>query len=516
MNGRLENQIVKLGYSVRILVILATLILSVAAHSKQTVDVEALEAKAREASIDRFKEFMQDKNIQTIPKGPDGKPIKGKTKLTANKDDKNPFESDLTYHDTVKDKYVKEKDPKPGNPDNFKLVREKAFKSPHGKLSAAGGSSALERKSEEVDEKFEKADEKDRKKPEEGISYDGMFKNEVREVKDKDIQKKPGGSGAPIDQAQAKPQGSDDPEDDVVAVSRKSIREEAVDEFKEVGTNSAQTIIQSARDPDKKTDEKQLANGVLLRVAAAENLMALWRSTLSNLTQRREGKAVPPLENGTGVEMDEDVPNCKEWSARAEQKIAEAPKDKQESLRKDLKQMTGQCEEIASLPYNQINPRYIVEEGSDAYKLSFEGVKKEDGVERDSRAQLEVMAQAGKSATSVESNWKYDAKDDQVTLKRYQEDGSTEEITTTVAEEIESYNNQLREAKKGYDKAKNRLGNFTPPDPTKYEIEAESKSMMEISQAPGTAMEDYGVKNSPGSLNGQTAPNSYQELQNQP
>jgi hypothetical protein len=482
-------------------------------------NADDLEAKARQASIERFKDFMQDKNIQTNAQGPDGKKIQGKAKLNANPDDKNPFESDLTYHDRPITKFKLVKDPsKPNDPEATKLEEEKAFVSPHGNISAAGGSSTLERKSAEVDKQFEEQDKKEKKKPEEGTSYDGMFVVETKEVRAKDIQKSKqtaANPDAPINQSQNADEGEDNPEDEFITVARRQIRPEGVKEFQEVGKNAGDTVIQSARDPEQKDNTNALANGVLLRVAAAENLMALWRGTLANLTQRRSNKAIEPLRGDGGkvgrIEMDEETPNCNAWAAKARKEISQIPPDIRKNVEKDLEQMTNQCNQIASMPYNTVNPQYVPDDNN-KYQLKIAGPETEDNIERDSRAQLELMARAGKSVTDVDSNWKYDTQDDKVKMNRFQADGSSQEIETTAAEEIDSYNNQLRKAKEGYDEVAKKIGNFQPPDPTQYEIQQEEKSIMEISQAPAAAMEDYGVQGR-GSLT-ETAPESYEQLQN--
>lgn len=521
MQRIVEIQLVRVFIALTCAAMFSTHALAESKNSKP--DADALEQKARQVSIERFKDFMQDKNIQTAAKGPDGKKIEGKVKKSPNPDDKNPFESDLTYHDrSYKKVQIVKDDSKPNDPTATKIEIEKAFKSPHGKLSAAGGSSSLERKSEEVDKKFEEEDKKNKnKKPEEGITYDGMFKKETKEVKEKDIQKANNGASAngnPLAQAQSQAGEivEKDEENNFISVSKTEIREEAVKDFEDIGKNAADTVIAAGKDPEQKDNPNALMNGVLGRAGVAENLMAWFRSTMANLGQRRANQAIAPLAGNTNIdriELDEETPTCEAWKAKAQAELAKAPKDAQEQLQKDLDAMTKQCGRITSESYSTVNPKYIADQKEGTYKYSVEGAKSEDGLERDSRLQLEVMAKAGKSVTEFESNWKYDTADDKVTINRYDENGEKQEIQTTTTEEIEGYNNQLRKAKEGYEEVAKRIENFTPPDPTQYEIQPGEKSVMEISQAPASAMEDYGVEGR-GSLTEQP-PDNYDQLLNQ-
>lgn len=475
-------------------------------------DLDNLEAKAQAASIQRFKEFMQDKNIQTKAKGPDGKQVQGKLKHNMNPDDQNPFESDLTYHSSPNDQIKVTQDPsKPNDPDALKVVEEKAFKSPHGKLSSAGGSSALERASESVDKKFSQQDQKKPQKPQKGVEYDGMFMTETREVTDKDIK---GGKKQGQGQNPNGPNKSSEknPKDEAVTVYRKEIRKEGVKDFEDVGTAAGQTVIESAKDPSQKGDPKALANGVLLRVAAAENLGALWRNFQAKLAQRREYKAIPGLGEIGRIRMNEEKPRCQDWEGQAKSEIAKLPKEVQESYNADLKEMMKQCNEIARLPYDVVSPKYEEEENSTKEKLAFEGPKSEDGIERDLRVNLKIMEKAGTSVTELPSNWNYSQSEDQVKVKRYQKDGSFKEETTTAAQEIEYYNQNLQAAKEGYEEAAKKLPGFKAPDPTQYAIGQKTESMMEISQAPAGAMEEYGIKGQ-GSWDG-SEPRTYDQLLN--
>ena len=71
----------------------------------------------------------------------------------------------------------------------------------------------------------------------------------------------------------------------------------------------------------------------------------------------------------------------------------------------------------------------------------------------------------------------------------------------TVKQQLESYNNQLREAAVGYEEVKTRFPDLKtdPSAPLQYQIQSETKSVMEINQSANALLQEDGIKTIQGS-----------------
>ncbi len=464
-------------------------------------DADKAEEKARSSFIDQFSKFMQDKNVQGRAKRPDGKVVGGGKKTRFNQDDGLAFQSDLTYHDfsynTLEqgeekvDSSQKQGAQKAEKPPEKRLF---AHVSGHGGISAAGGSSVLERAAYALDKKFAEQDEKKKPPEEEGVKYRSIFKVTTKEIFE--------GKDAPkADQDKAK-EGEKD------KVDRFELREEARPEIDKVGADSAQTIIQSARGEENANDDKALGNGVLLRQAAYEATKALWNSTLANLAQRRMNRAIRSGAMPVAPQISEGVPRCEEWSSVAQDVINKADPKRREELLKDVKRMMDQCKEVASVRFNEISPNFAQQEKG-GEKLEFEGPQKEDAFQRDARLQLEIMNKAGKSVTEIPANWQFSKDDDKARMTISYDDNQPKEGSLTIKEQLESYNANLKDAEEGYQEVSKRIPGLEVPKPTDYAIQPGTRNVMEINQPPESAFEEVGIKKSIGTG---PVPQTYEEL----
>lgn len=100
------------------------------------------------------------------------------------------------------------------------------------------------------------------------------------------------------------------------------------------------------------------------------------------------------------------------------------------------------------------------------------------------------MSQAGKDISEIQTNWKYEDQDQRVELKN-----NNETVNQTLAEQLESYNKQLEDAKAAYEEVAQEAPSVfnSKEDPTKYKIEPGTRSVMEINQRPAQGYNDFGV-----------------------
>lgn len=438
-------------------------------------DADRSEERARASFVDQFTIFMQDKNVQGRAKSPDGKVVGGGKKTRFNGDDGLAFQSDLTYHDYSFNSTKMDDQPKNGQ-NNLAAPPKTlhAHISSHGGVDAAGGSSLLERTVFGLDKKFTEADQKKEEKEEPGVKYKSIFKITTQAV----IEKQGPNKGMEKDK-----------------VERFEMRPEATQEIDKVGVQSSETILQAARGQENANDPQALGNGVYLRAAAYEATKALWNSTLANLTQRRANRAIEGGILPFSVQISEGAPKCDGWAQEAQAALAKMQfgKAQMERAQKDIQRMLEQCRQIGALPYNAINPKFEKDE-NDQEKLTMQGPEKEDALQRDSRLQLEVMSKAGKSVTEAPSNWKYDKNADKARMTIQYDEGQPREGTRTMAEQLESYNENLKSAEEGYDEVKSRIPGMNNPKPTQYAIQPGTVNLMDINQPPASAFEEVGIE----------------------
>jgi hypothetical protein len=461
-------------------------------------EAEKSEEQARASFIDQFSKFTQDKNVQGRAKTPEGKIVSGGRKTRFNQDDGLAFQSDLTYHDFSYNT-IERQEPKPGEPPGKtppKEVRLFAHVSSHGGVSAAGGSSLLERTAYGLDQKLTKEDEKKVGAPEkEGIRTKSIFQITTKEIFEDPKEK------------QLEDVAKDGEKE---KVDRFDLRPEARPEIEKVGETSAETILQSARGEQNANDPTALGNGVLLRQAASEATKALWNSTLANLTQRRVNRAIRSGAFPVAPQISEGVPKCEEWATVAldvVQKEAKGDPKRKEALEKEVARMRDQCKEVASLPFNTVNPDYQVNDGVES--LATGDARKEDSLQRDSRLQLEVMDKAGKSVMEFPTNWQYSNDDDKARMTISYDDNQPKEGALTIKEQLDSYNANLKDAEEGYKEVKSRYPDLKEEKPTDFAIIPGTRNLVEINQPPLSAFEEVGIQKP---LRNGPAPKSYNQL----
>jgi len=500
---------------------LALLLFAVSVPSPAEVDPSQAEDVARNSFLQRFTKFTQDKNVMGKPRTATGQKTAGGKKTRFNQDDGLAYQSDLTYHDLSFNTI--EQQQKGDNGKNNKVSRLFSFVSPHGGVSAAGGSSILERTTYQYHKQFTKQEEEEQQKKDDeqkGIKFRSIFKITTKDVANKDGNDK-----------KAEPE----------KVERFELRDEVRPEIEKVGEDSFETIRKAGRDQESQDDPNALANGVLLRYAAGEATQAMWNSSLANLVQRRVNRGIRAGAFPDTPQVSEGVPTCAKWEATANQVLANVKGDQRKALQEEVTRMSQQCKQLAQLPYNVVDPRF--EKNGKEEQLKIAGPQKEDGQVRDLRVQLEVLAKASKTADQVPSNWQYEGKDSKNKLTiDFDENGqplAPREMTVT--EQIESYNNQLREAAAGLAGVRSRIGlsgggptdgsaavrieyNDSAPKTGRgggfdtqnlagpagggsleaaipdegqilsYQIDPNSKSVMEINQAPPQAFEEVGIQ----------------------
>lgn len=454
-------------------------------------EADKSEERARSSFVDQFSKFMQDKNVQGRAKTPDGQIVQGGKKTRFNQDNGLAFQSDLTYHDYAFGKGI-EIDQGKGKPPKRKFLQP--FVSDHGSVSAAGGSSLLERTAYALDDKLTKQDEQNKDKPaQEGVRFRSIYKITTKTIFDQQAAAAANTPGAPP------PATPEETEEEKPKVDRYELRDEARPEIEKVGEVASQTILQAARGEQSANDPQALGNGVLLRQAAASATQALWNSTLSNLAQNRAKRTV----RGGGFdtpELSEGTARCEDWNSAAMVALngalqkAGGDASKAEAIKKEIERISKQCKEVSALPYNVIDPVYEKQEdGTEVLKSA--GPEKESAFQRDSRLQLEVMAKAGKSVTELPSNWQFSKKDDKARMTISYDDNQPQEGALTIKEQLESYNANLKDAEEGYQDVKNRFPDLEMAKPTDYAIQPGTKNIVDINQPPEAAFEEVGLEN---------------------
>jgi len=433
-------------------------------------DVEEAQAKASNAFIDHFLNFTKDKNVMGKAKTPEGKVVNEGKKKRFDRDGGGvlPFQSDLTYHDYSYNRT----DPNDANKKEEDRSRLFSFVSHHGGISAAGGSSLLERTAYQLHKQFSKEDEKNAQKAdqEEGTKFRSIFK-----ITTKEVFKNEGG-----DQG-----GADAKKPD--KIERIEMRDEAKTEIEKVGDQSFETIRRAGRGQGEEDDPNVLPNGVLLRYAAGQATQAWWNSTLANLGQRRANAGIRAGALPDSPQLSEGIASCNEWGQAALQGIQEskAKGEQLKTLQQEVQTKIQQCQQMAQQKWDVINPKFQANENGKGETLKTGDVNKEDAFQRDLRNQMEVLNKAGK-AQGLQTNWQYEDKDFKSKVNIEFDDGQPKgPVDRTVREQLESYNNQLQEAAKGLEEAREKMPELpVSGDPLSYQIAPESKSAMEINQTP--------------------------------
>ena len=106
---------------------------------------------------------------------------------------------------------------------------------------------------------------------------------------------------------------------------------------------------------------------------------------------------------------------------------------------------------------------------------------------------LELMSKAGADISEVQTNWKYEDKDQKVQLKN-----NDETVNQSMAEQLESYNKQLEDANAAYDEVSKEAPSVFKKtvDINQYKIEPGSRSLKDINQRPNQGYADFGVDTS--------------------
>jgi hypothetical protein len=461
-------------------------------------EVEQAQQRVQNAFIDHFLNFTKDKNVMGKAKTPEGKNVSEGKKRRFDRDGGGvlPFQSDLTYHDYS----FNRTDPNDQNKKEEDRSRLFAFVSHHGGVSAAGGSSLLERTAYELHKNLSKEDEKNAKQQDnqEGVKLRSIFKITTKEV-----------------QKDENAQGADKNKPD--KIERIEMREEAKAEIEKVGDQSFETIRRAGRDAGNEDDQNTLSNGVLLRYAAGQATQAWWNSTLSNLGQRRANSGIRAGQLPDSPQLSEGIATCGEWGQAALQGIQEskAPPETLKALQEEIQKKVQQCNQIAQQEWNVVNPKFQTNEDGKGETLKTGDVNKEDAFQRDLRNQLELLSKAGKGVDGLQTNWQYEGKDEKSKVTIEFDDGQPKApVDRTVREQLESYNNQLSEAAQGMEEVREKMPEYVPAgDPMQYQIAPESKSAMEINQTP--VVSAFEEANIPEVAAPTKSANSYDELLNQ-
>jgi hypothetical protein len=431
-------------------------------------DVEQQQAKAIQNYIQRFSDFTQDKDVMGRPKNPMGQTIQGKQKQSYDSDDQIAFQSDLTYHDFM----YRENDEDYEDKNNKTKTRElPEGVSPHGAIAKGNGSSTLERVVYQVFNQFydSKNDNKANQDADKtGIKYDGALKIETVKV----------------DPATVKQKGGTD------RVERYQMRDEAVEKINGTGDFAFQQIEKVAKDPGKQNDPQAMGNLEFYYEAANRGLQAMWNSVLADVGQRRAYK-VPPEGNLDNITLNEETPDCASWAQSA---MGGLPKDYTADQRKDAQQnvqkMMKGCQQMVQTNYKMINPRIDAQKGG----LQQKGPQGEDGIERDGRVQLEMLAKVGTRAGEVPSNWQYKEADEKalVTIDYDKQGQPSNQKGMRMDEQVNAYNKQL-------DAATEKLGDIKSRYPElaldsnqikRYQIQNKSESVMQITKLPKDAVDE--------------------------
>jgi len=452
------------------------------------MDAEKAEEIAKKAFAEKYLDFTGDKNVM-------GKitSVDGKVKLTGNKtrfngDDGVSYKSDLTYHDFSFTTDDQANNQQQGNQAKKTPRSLQPFVSEHGGISEGGGSSILERTVYQEFDKFSKQEENDdakKRKEEEktGIKYRGIFKITTKEIFE-DPKAKANNQGN-----SQNPNSKNDKEKD--KVERLELREETAKAVKKIGDDSAETIFQAARDKENRDDPNALPNELLLYDAAAKATNSMWNAGMANLYQRRIFKGLNDSSFFDPPKLSEESPDCSTWEKQQQEKLAKLNQQERQDRQKEFELMKKGCEQMSKMPFNAVDPRYEAQPDNPKVEVLKErGPEKEDPFARDLRVRLELMSQAGKDISEIQTNWKYEDQDQRVELKN-----NNETVNQTLAEQLESYNKQLEDAKAAYEEVAQEAPSVfnSKEDPTKYKIEPGTRSVMEINQRPAQGYNDFGV-----------------------
>ncbi len=432
-------------------------------------DVEEAQQKIQNTFIDHFINFTKDKNVMGKAKSPDGKTAQGgkKTKFDQDGGGVLPYQSDITYHDYSYNRT----DPNDASKKEEERSRLFSFVSHHGGVSGAQGSSLLERTAYEQHKKFSKENEKNAQKQdqEEGVKYRSLFKITTQEIF---IDKNAKGADA------KKPE----------KIERIEMREEAKAEIQKVGDQSFETIRRAARDQGNEDDANTLPNSVLLRYAAGQATQAWWNSTLANLGQRRANSGIRAGSLPDSPQLSEGIADCNDWgqaTLQATQQAKVSP-EQAKALQEEVQKKIQQCNQMGKQKWDVINPKFVRSEDGKGETLKSGDVAKEDAFQRDLRNQLEILSKAGKGVEGLQTNWKYGDKDETSKVSVEFVDGQPQApVDRSVREQLDEYKDSLAEADKGYQEIREKMPEFQPSgNPLDYVIAPESKSAMEINQAP--------------------------------
>lgn len=503
-------------------------------------DADRAEEKARAAFVEHFVSFLQDKNVMGKVNTPDGKPADpGPNKNKFDQDDGVSYRSDLTYHDfsynTNDEQFAKKNEAliKSGGKveDNSRTLP--AFVSEHGGIAEGGGSSLLERTVYGLHERFHKEEKDPKKKKEEeerkGIKLNSVYQVETREVFKSDVDPNAAAANGTNAANGATPQPSVPPnganaanganskkEEEPEKVERFSLREEVRPEIEKVGEQAFKTVERASRDKENQDDEKTLSNSTLLYEAAGRASEAWWSSTLANWGQRIINRA---MRNGPRANLSEGLAGCVAWAKQTlQQRLAELAKSGKpdpkeiQAIQEEFKQAEQKCNEVAKVNYGTVNPKYERTEDGKGEKLTTGDILKEDGFSRDLRNQLEVLGSAGKDVTKLKTNWKYGAEEDkqEVTTGFDEETGEANNVERlSVREQLDSYNQQLDEAKEGFKGVKERFPQLevNEKELDQFKIAPESRSVMDINRMTPTMREDIGAPQEEAEI-----PQTYEQL----
>ena len=282
-----------------------------------------------------------------------------------------------------------------------------------------------------------------------------------------------------------------------------------------MGDLAYETLAKDAKDPGFEDDAKTMPNMTMLYEGASRAAQTMWNGALSKLTQRRIFKGIKSGALGETPQISEgkDTPNCDVWAQKVSGAIAKSAQgnpDLQKSLTDDMNRMKQQCQQMSNVAWNKIDPRFEANDkggggqgggnGQPQETLQFKGPEKEDSFQRDLRNQLEVLNKAGKNVQQLQTNWKYDKKDEQSTLKEYDTGG--QEVgnrTVTVEDQLNAYKGQLEEAAKGMEEVQARYPDYKPDtDATLgYAIAPNTRSVMDIDRPTQTMMEEFNANAAP-------------------
>lgn len=473
------------------------------------IDIDAVEKEARDAYIDRWVQVFQDKNVMGKVRTPDGKIMQGTIKTRYDRDGggKTHYHAFVTNHDKAYN--VRQQ---VGEGENAKFETLFHFVSDHGKATGPGGASLLEIKDFELDKKFSKENEKNaeqirQEEEQTGVKYRSMFKITTQAV----FKDEPAAAANP-NAAKAF--------DEVDKLEKTEIREEALPEIQKVGSDSAESILEAAKDKGFEKDPKTMPNLAMLYATAGAASEAFWAASLSNLGQRRANRGI----RGGAVgrpQLSEDIPNCEIWAVEQgrvlnQQLAAENNPERAKAIQAELEIVKQQCKQITGINYSVINPRFEADpNGGQAGQppkevLKTGDLKKEDNIERDERIQLEMINRVGVNIEQIPSAWQYTKKDEQVTQTTYDNRGQVSgEKQTTMRETLEGFNQNIPLVKADYEEVRKKVPDLViPPKLEAGVIQPGAKRLDAVNQPNSAMAEEFGLE----ALPIPQAAQSYEEL----